>query len=128
MKIYLASRFGRQAEMREVAERLRLLGHEVTSRWLTEEFSDGGRQEVTEDDKAKWASYDFVDVQIADAIISFTEPPGGCGRGGRHVEHGLALAWHKLIIVVGYRENVFHWLPGVRFYETTEQMLESLSI
>jgi hypothetical protein len=39
------------------------------------------------------------------------------GRGGRHVEFGAAVATGKRLIVVGHRENLFHHLPGVEFFD-----------
>ncbi len=47
----------------------------------------------------------------ADAVIIFTEIPNTIlATGGRHVEFGLALAQGKRVIIVGPRENVFHYL------------------
>ena len=47
----------------------------------------------------------------ADAVIVFTEMPNSVlATGGSHVEFGLALAQGKRVIVVGPRENVFHYL------------------
>ena len=47
-------------------------------------------------------------------IVSFTESPRSVSsRGGRHVEFGLGLAWNKIVVVVGPRENVFHCLSDV---------------
>ena len=62
---------------------------------------------------------DWEDVSTADVVISFTEPPRStANRGGRHVEFGIALARNARVIVVGYRENIFHWLPQVEFVKT----------
>ena len=30
------------------------------------------------------------------------------------------------LIVVGHRENIFHWLPDVEFYETWDQCFNEL--
>ena len=47
----------------------------------------------------------------ADTVIIFTEIPNTIlATGGRHVEFGLALAQGKRVIIVGPRENVFHYL------------------
>jgi hypothetical protein len=126
MKVYLASRFGRQAEMRALRSLLYEAGFGVVSRWLDEEWSTARGEPVTDDHRLKWSGYDFEDVASCDVMLNFTEPPGGCGSGGRHVEMGLALAWGKRCIVVGHRENVFHYLPQVEFCETLGQALELL--
>lgn len=48
------------------------------------------------------------------------------GRGGRHVEFGLAVALGKRLIVIGHRENLFHHLPAVEFFESPQEMMRSL--
>ena len=59
-----------------------------------------------------------------------TEPPRepSSSRGGRHVEFGIALARSKRLIVVGHRENVFHWLHMVEFYSEWLELLRKLYI
>ena len=53
-------------------------------------------------------------VADADGTRCFAEQPRETNtRGGRHVEFGLAVADEKRIILVGPRENVFHFLPVV---------------
>lgn len=80
----------------------------------------------------KLARIDIQDIMAAECFINFTEPPESThSRGGRHVELGFVLGATTLlnrmdqgltrIIIVGYRENVFHWLPVVEFAETWEQ-------
>lgn len=67
----------------------------------------------------KWALEDLEDLMRADCCISFTCEPGkpqGRNRGGRHVEFGYALARGYRLIVVGFRENIFHCMPQVEFY------------
>ena len=48
-------------------------------------------------------------------LVSFTGDGGG-GKGGRHVEHGYAMALGKRIVVVGPREHVFHTDPATEVY------------
>jgi hypothetical protein len=130
--VYLAARYSRRVELAGYAEELRARGHEVVSRWL-----DGSHEaDETERDyasvgyaenAARFASEDAIDVENADLLVSFTEPPeSSSGRGGRHVEFGLALALRqieyddrseepRLLVVVGPRENVFHTLADEVF-------------
>lgn len=78
--------------------------------------------------RAKFASDDFEDVTAAEIVISFTEPPRAkANRGGRHVEYGIALARGVRVIVVGHRENIFHWLPQVEFCKTWEDAVRLIS-
>lgn len=135
MRIYLAARYSRHPEMQQVRADLESLGHTVTSRWINGDHDlagepdvDGGSgvvdAETRERKRREWAEEDLADLQAADCCISFTEPEGniaGRGRGGRHVEFGVALATHKLCIVVGHRENVFHSCAGVVFHETWDR-------
>lgn len=132
MRIYLAARYSRREELCEYREWLLNMGHDVRARWLDGEhqisdtgspIGNGGEALVEaggEDAailRAKFAQDDFEDTVGADVVINFTEPPRSkANRGGRHVECGIALALSKRVIVVGYRENIFHWLPQVEFY------------
>ena len=130
MRIYLAARYSRFPEMQVYAKELTAQGHAVTSRWIL------GDHELRADGQAEtdhwapvWAQEDWEDLRAADAIIAFTEPPEnvpGRSRGGRHVEWGIALAMQKRCIVIGYRENVFHWLPQVDYYPSWEACCTAL--
>jgi hypothetical protein len=129
VKIYLAARYSRRDEMRAVADQLRQFGHEVTSRWLETEWvnrPDSGAAAPPEY-REQYAVIDMEDVRASHCVISFTEAPGDGSRGGRHVEFGLAVAWGRRLVVVGFRENLFHHLPGVEFYPTTLLMLDGLA-
>jgi hypothetical protein len=130
MKVYLAARYSRFPEMQKYAKELLEMGHVVTSRWILGDHELRAHGDAEADHWAPlWALGDYDDLCVAETIISFTEPPGdvpGRGRGGRHVEHGIALALGKCCIVVGYRENVFHWLPQVAFYPQWDACLAAL--
>lgn len=132
MKIYLASRYSRRDDMTVHAFELYGLGHQVTSRWINgnHQISDDGLSaEAKAEERARFAMEDWEDLLSAECTISFTEAPRGTNsRGGRHVEFGAALALNQRVIVVGYRENVFHCLPEVEFYETWEECLRELRL
>lgn len=142
MKIYLAARYSRREELCGYRDQLRALGHHVQARWLDGEhqISDSGTpignqgEALVEGDdggtsaeacalRAKFAQDDWEDVNAAEVVICFTEPPrSNASRGGRHVELGIALANRALVVVVGYRENIFCWLPQVQFFKTWEEV------
>lgn len=130
MKFYLAARYSRFPEMQLYAKDLERLGHHVTSRWIHGDHDIRSNKESDADDwMTLWALEDWKDLWNAACCISFTEPPGdipGRSRGGRHVEFGAALAMGKQLIVIGYRENVFHWLPEVTFVATWEAYIATL--
>lgn len=128
MLIYLAARYARRAEMAGYARELDAMGYHVTSRWIhgSHELDD----HPAPAERARLAAEDLEDLLAADVVISFTEQPRAAldkpGHGGRHVEFGLALALGKRVMIVGPRENVFHWLPAVECCESWEQAREHL--
>jgi len=142
MRIYLAARYSRREELCAYREQLQEMGHDVQARWLngTHQISDTGTPigdhgealiESTDPAvdvlRSKFAQDDCEDLVDADLVISFTEPPRSkANRGGRHVEFGMALAMGKRQIVVGFRENLFHWMPCVEFYKTWGEAKENL--
>lgn len=144
MKIYLAARYSRREELCGYRQQLRDIGHDVQARWLdgkhqlsdagtpigdngealVEGVDDGSTQVQNAALRSKFALDDWLDVTVADLVISFTEPPrSSASRGGRHVEFGVALQKGARVIVVGYRENIFHWLPNVEFCTTWPEAL-----
>jgi len=132
VRIYLAARYSRRAEMQTYAEDLIAAGCTITSRWIygSHQISDEGLSlEATAIDRRRFAEEDYADLISADICISFTEPPRSTNsRGGRHVELGIALGTGKQCIVVGHRENVFHCLPDVAFYATWVEARTALHV
>lgn len=154
-QIYLAARYSRREELCGYRAQLQAMRYNVQARWLNGEHqlaTDGtpigesgeslvegtlrSGEIVSERDKtekaaslrSQFANDDWEDVTEADVVISFTEPPRStANRGGRHVEFGIALARNARVIVVGHRENIFHWLPSVEFCENWEQALSLVS-
>jgi hypothetical protein len=128
VKVYLAARYSRHPEMQDVRDILGWLGHTVTSRWID---LHGGKypgsfvpEQLNRDPEycGKIAQVDLDDLEAADVVISFTEAGGG-GKGGRHVEFGIAIGRGKRLIIIGPREHVFHTLPGVEWYPSWQDLL-----
>ncbi len=129
MKIYLAARYSRAAQLRDVRAKLEANGHEVTSRWIDggHEVTKEGSTEAAHTERSRFAEEDWHDMMQADCVISFTEEPRTTKtRGGRHVEFGGALGAGKRCIVVGWRENVFHCLPQIEFYPSWDGALAAV--
>ncbi len=137
-QVYLAARYSRRMELCAYRDQLRSMGYFVQARWLDgchqldnigTPIGDNGESLVEAGDctkaselRAKFASDDWIDVSTAEIVISFTEfPRSSPNRGGRHVEFGIGLAFRARTIVVGHRENIFHWLPQVEFATSWEQ-------
>lgn len=109
MKVYLASQFCRQNELKEYRDELKDIGIEVISSWIDEEQSDS--------DVAMFQYYaraDKEDIKECDIFILFTGPPyygskEQIARGGRHHEAGFAEAIGKKLLSIGPLENIFHY-------------------
>lgn len=142
MKVYLAGRYARQAELCDYREELRAVGIEVTSRWLDgpeqRRLNDGYRLGLREerlverlegDEGVELAGMcavaDVVDVHDCDVMVSFTG--GDPGSGGRHVEWGIAVAWEKELMIVGPREHVFHCTSDVLVFDDWEECRHHLT-
>jgi len=128
MKVYLCARYSKNPEMREVAEYLRLsFGMTITSRWINGSHEIGDRS--TDEGRATLAHEDFEDLKAADCLLAFSEPPRTVSnqRGGRHVEFGIALALGLPIFVVGPKENVFHYLPPVRNFDSIKDAAQAIA-
>jgi nucleoside 2-deoxyribosyltransferase len=134
MKVYLAAAWSRRAEIEEVAVRLRKLGVEVTSNWLTEEKAQqtGAMEKFLRDR----AYLDLNDVACADAIVRFTDPEfiakaayvaTSLASGARHFEMGYAKALGKTMYVVGGKQNVFDRLDGVVHLKDVDELCQVLS-
>lgn len=145
MKIYLAARYSRRLELCGYRTELEALGHTVQARWLNGEHQlsnegtpigesgealvEAGACDEAAKLRARFALDDWEDVNAAQCVISFTEAPrSSANRGGRHVEYGIGLANKARVIVVGHRENIFHWLPQVEFCETWAEALERINV
>jgi len=120
-QIYLAARYSRHEEMQGVRDVLQALGYTITSRWIDQHGGNllesvvGEKLNAEPAECSQYAEADLHDLEAADTVISFTSPGGG-GKGGRHVEFGLALGLGKHLVIVGPRENVFHTLPAIEHY------------
>ena len=143
-RVYLAARYDRRRELCRYRDDLTALGYSVQARWLdgTHELKayetlvgDAGRALIDApcDDlhaanmRRTFCLEDVEDVLGADMVISFTESSrSGFPRGGRHVEFGMALAMRKRLVVVGHRENLFHFHPWVMFFATWLEALAAL--
>lgn len=130
MKAYLAGRYSRRSELCACRDQLRSLGIEVTSRWLDGDYptDPSGRSLVAPDRvRARVAAEDMSDVLDADMLVAFTEPDRNDGRGGRHVEFGIALAAGKSLIVIGAAENVFYCHPHVKRFPAWDDFIGFLT-
>lgn len=140
MKVYLASWFNSKDLIQLRAQELRSEGIEVTARWLEEKIASNVQvKDVPEDYLVDTAEIDIQDILAANIVVlnipSVTDlgdlnmPTSSWSRGGRHFESGFHYAtmlfFHFLpnrirdrgirqLILVGDKENVFHYLSGLK--------------
>jgi len=131
MKVYIASRFSRIQEAEQVIRpALEAIGWTVTSRWHREQADqpvDGAMAHHTAAENGEFALRDLEDVDAADALVLLTEEPESCWpRGARHVDFGWAWKSGKTCLIIGPRENVFHWLlPDSCVFGTVEELIKA---
>lgn len=133
MRIYLAARYSRAAEMREYREVLKELGHTVTSRWIDEPHgNDSEKIRGTQSQGEIAAIEDMEDLSKSDMVLSFAgngqSTKAKPSKGGRHVEFGAGLVLNKLSVLIGEPEHAFHWLPNIERYASFEEFIDTLEI
>lgn len=128
--VYLAAAYSSKDDIRPYADQLREMGLEVTAQWLDEPhaatvpFTSRDPEELR-----AFARRDIDDVARSEVFLFFSlDPEQPTKRGGRHVELGLAIAMKKRVIVVGPRENIFHFLPEVEVVATWDEAVELLRV
>lgn len=126
MKIYLASAFDRQQEMKGYASDLKSIGHTISSTWLDEETV--AAHNITKKLGRRYAERDSQEIQNSDAIIVFLEkvPHNRPLTGGRLVEMGIGLVSVPLVYTIGESENVFAFHPKVQQFKTWEELFQHL--
>lgn len=128
MNIYISVRYGRKPEAEALARAFRTNGHEVTSRWVFRDqpmdYHDASYYEI-----GQYAQEDADDVVAADVFVALTEETDSVyGRGGRHVEFGIAIALKRPVFFVGPFENIFHYLPSCTHFITNDELIEALGV
>ncbi len=125
--IYLAAPFGQKLEMREKRDFLVSIGHTVNSRWVDEDIfsSDTAPSNTGEAPSPEYlrtfAEIDYEDAASCNTFIVFP----GLGAG-HHTEMGIALRQGSRIIVIGKKNNIFHYLPHVEHFASWEDFLSEL--
>jgi len=119
MKLYIAGHS--QEEARRVAGMMKEAGHEITSRWLDEDFSKV--PEYTDADRANVAKTDVDDVTASDALVLLPSPRRV--PGGKFIEVGVAISQGKPVHVLGHRENMLMWHPLVVAWASAEDFIKT---
>lgn len=128
MKIYVASKFERVPQVREIQARLRAAGHEIVADWTSHSAAGLKGDQLTRKLR-QCAEEDEAGVAAADAIVLLHDD--NC-RGG-FVELGMALGRGKLVAVLGGRTAVpnrgpiFYALANVNHFDTIEAVIDWLA-
>ena len=127
MIAYLAAAYSRKPEIAIAAERLEAFGIKVISSWHKERYNPKiSIKSLNDNALASIAGIDLNELALADTLIFWAEPHDSQPpRGGRHVEFGIALAYKKHIIVIGERENIFHYFPGITCVNSLEDIINA---
>lgn len=133
LRIYIAAPFEERDVCLELKKVVQQYGVEVTSTWLTDADGNSANMAAIKDrfhDCRCRAVKDFQDIDAADVYVLYK--PKALHRkpttGGHHVELGYALAKGKPCFIIGDRENVFHYLPGVRVVRDVGALLAALDV
>lgn len=100
--IYVAAKYNRRHELRDLAGHLETVGIATTSQWIYNAEESKKKEDA--------ALMDLNDIDRADAVLFFAEPQGSENRGGgRYFELGYAHARGKptFVILTNGHETVF---------------------
>jgi len=122
INVYIAASFPRKEEAQALCEQLEASGkYSVQSTWHKP------RENPEYDACKEHAERDFWQVAESGMLIQFTGD--SLTKGGRHSELGLALAWKKVVYLVGPREQVFHsMIPDERIFENVSEAVRGLQV
>lgn len=113
MKIYIAGPAPHRAYIDGIRAHLERHGHQVVSTWHSERDTSYAPATL-ESRMPGCATKDYNEVMSCDALMCMSLEGT---RGGMHTELGLALAWDKIIFLIGDRTQVFHWHHRVNVYK-----------
>ncbi|MEL6330770.1 MAG: hypothetical protein AAFR38_14045 [Planctomycetota bacterium] len=125
MNIFIAAHSQEMA--RSVKRQLEALGHTVVARWIENDTKFGqGAAAYSYDERRALAEMDEADVRRSDMLVLLAETEGKLVPGGKHVETGIALGLGLPVVVVGRRENIFHWHSGVKVVQSIDCLFKLL--
>ena len=128
--VYLAGPWDRRAEYIEIADEIEATGmYVVVSRWLSTEVSkEWSGADPYFRGYSRWqGTMDIADVSMAGlCVFDMRGLDDKKPRHGTHVELGAALAFSKPIWIVGERNHVFHYCPGIAHFETMDDAVDEL--
>jgi hypothetical protein len=119
VRVYIAAPFSHRFEAELVATQLESRGHTVTHKWWEQEGEYG---EISDDFARQCAEHDYQGIVTADLFILLN----AALSEGKATELGIAIAFTSPIVAIGKpSRNIFHYWPGVRWYETIGKAIEA---
>lgn len=116
-RIYIATSFPRQKEANDLALSLVRDDTIIVSTWheKDDKYAD------TPDQWKHRVLRDYKEVDSATILICLTGDERS--HGGRHTEFGMALIKGISIVIIGPREQIFHYHPRVLQYDSVDQFM-----
>lgn len=114
IKVYIAAKFEKREEAKEIAETLVNIGYDSVAAWVYPSERDNYSNEVI-------AILNVVDLKRADILV--VKSAWGCaGTNSRAVELGLGLALGLEIWLIGNPENIYWHIPGLQWFASLTEM------
>lgn len=122
MKAYVAAHYSRKMEVIQVVRDLEDMNITVVSTWHKELHKPStSMKDVSDSFCRRTAKRDIKELQSADTFILLSvDPDFKFSRGGHCVEEGWAQALKLRFLLVGPKQNVFCYLPGIKRVKTWE--------
>jgi nucleoside 2-deoxyribosyltransferase len=131
LKVYVAARWDDRDDALLIKDFILKAGLICTSTWLTphdDQSMDSLKQSAIEKPRQR-AIKDFEDIDACDVYLVYSPKKSHRnGTGGKHVEMGYAMAKGKPCVLVGERENIFHYHPTVRVVDGVANFLKLMEI
>lgn len=130
LRVYLCARWSRRKWMRQVARELEELGFEVVSTWHDLDGPNIGNDELMTD-RALLACHLIPRCHL---FIYFANKRGCAYPGGaEHSEYARAYdvgggLSSPSILHVGEKAQLWHWLPGIEFFEDWDACKAQLAL
>lgn len=114
---YIASKYENKPDVQKLRDQLIALGHTITEDWTVSKEENNNRAAV-----ACWNG-----VIDCDVFIGLFDKP--YAFKGAYVELGMAIAYHKIIVIIGHHADaqVFIHLSWFNKFATVEQFVGYLT-
>lgn len=129
MKFYIAAPFNQREEVKEIYDRIRNLGHQITTDWTNHKYIKpyNTNQQLSR----KYAQEDLEGVLSCDVFVLLSDGESQ----GRNTELGMAIALHRVfgkpsIYIIGESnlDSMFYFSRGINRKTSLDQVLDELDL